>query len=845
MIEKRREIDFLTYRYRFLLNYIFIGFGSIVLEIIVAKSINYFFSLNILFASIFGFILGATFSFILNTKLNFQVPKDKNIRTFKVFFTISIISYSISFILFYIINKFYSYDYAVLRLIIAGIVFVVSYTLHRRYTFINIKYVGVALYLTDGGNFLEVWDKIENYPDFIHLDIVDETYNSKLKRQKIDFTYGKKIKSQWLGIPVMTHIMSKYPSKWINKVSEFSDIIIVHYEIDEDINQIFQSIKLSGKKVGISILFSTDIENILPYLSEVNTVQVLGIFQPGESGQHLEKAALAKLAELNSIKEQYKFNICFDGGVKRENIGSIEADYVVSASSILNADNPVNAIFDLKTSSRYYSQMSSLKEFLKKKILGIGQQTSSILSLNIVGSFSDQDEISGISDVDIVIIIDELTKNSYQEILEQFDKLKEEIETDYSLKVKINNSFGPLKFDDIADVVLHVMVYDLKGHLDHCLMSPFTVLDWERSQLFAKKQLKNVISTFIPQPNQLLNSRRGIETYLDDLNKGVITYRKYETTINKNKIGQITLKKSMKDKDRVEYVYHIMKFMILNFMKIYYSNNVSFSDQLVEEFFNLTNIDYDYHFFFREMRRRKTKKKNKITKNEIITLKQFLSELKKAHNRIFFDSSKSIIFVRHAKTSLNKKGVFLGQKNDPPIQIDVFKERIEKLQSIVEKSQKLYTSPLRRALETAYLINQKSKLEITINHCINEIDYGDLDGMSYDYLTQNFPEIISGWEKKEDIAFPGGEKYSDITERLDSFIHIINKIEETKIVVVTHNVIMRSIIGKILRIPYWHWYKIEIDNLEDFEVLLLKNGTLYLNLELDKISKIYQKIYDI
>jgi len=728
-------------------------------------------------------------------------------------------------------------------LVIAGVVFIVSYSLHRKFTFVDIKYVGIALYLTNKEGLREVWNKIENYPDFIHVDIVDETYNPKAKRSEVNLKYGKEIKSRWFGIHVMTHIMSKYPSTWIESVAKFSDTIMIHCEIEENLKQIIKNIKLQGKKVGVSILFTSDIENILPYLSEVDTVQVLGIFQPGESGQHLERAALSKLQELNSIKDRYKFNTCFDGGVKRENINSIQADYVVSASSVLNADNPIDAIFDLKTSSRYFSQLSSLKGFLKKKILEIGEQVGYILSLNIVGSFSEKDEIAGISDIDIVILIDNLTKEKYDEIINFFVKLKELIETDYNLRVKVNNTFGPLKFDDIADVVLHLMIYDRKGHLEHCIKSPFTVLDWERSRLYAKRPMKEIIATFVPQPNQLINTRRGIETYLNDLHKSVITYRKYE--INKSGVvKEITKVQTMSEKDKVEYVYHVMKFMMLNFMKIKKNDNLSFSDQLVEDFFNLTRIDFSYHSFFKEIQRRKTKKKIKINKNEILKLQNFLSELKESHNREFFVNSKSIVFIRHAKTKLNQEDVFLGQKNDLSIESNYDQGIVLRLRNIVEKSEKIYTSPLKRALETAYLINQKSKIEITINYDLNEIDYGLADGKSYNYLLKKYPKIILGWNKKKDMAFPDGENYGNLSKRLGHFIKLINNQAEKKIIVVTHNVVMRSIIGKILNIPHWQWHKIKIENLEDFEVLLLNNGGMYLNLDPDKISNIYNKIYE-
>ncbi len=843
---RKKEIDFLFYRYRFVLNYCLIGFGSIVLELIIATTLNRFLNLNVMLGSVIGFIFGVLFSYILNSRLNFQVPKKKSVKTFKMFALISLFSYSLSIILLQLISSVMDFEYFYLRFLIAGVLFAIGYTLHRRYTFTDIKYVGVALYLDPKESTDDVWNKIQDYPDFIHIDLVDQTYNPKFTPENIDVSKGYDIKSKWFGIKTMTHVMSKFPSKWISEIAGFSDVIIVHYEIEESLNEVIESIKKLNKKVGLSILYSTDIELIRPYLKEMDVVQVLGIAQPGMSGQFLQKTALERLVKLNAIKKDYSFEICFDGGIKRENIDSITAKYVVSASSILNANDPVNAIFDLKTSSRYFSQRASLKDFLSKRILNIGENEPSIASINIVGSFSEKDDLSGISDIDIVIIADELNKEKYADIVNQFNLLKEQIETDYSLRAKINDTFGPLKFDDRYDVVLHLMIYDTRGHLDHCVKSPFTVLDWERSRMYAKKPMKEIIATLKPQPNQLMSSRRSLDSYLRDLRQGNITYRQYSFNGSEKTLQEIAKTKRMAGKDKVEYAFHIMKFMILNFMKIYSGQNMRFSEEVIQSFFGLTDMNRKYLSLFNELHRRKLNKRTEISEEEIWQLQLFLLEFKMVFEKVFHLMGKSVILMRHAQTELNKKKVFLGQRHDPDIITEPIKDKIASLSSSLSDIDIVYSSPMRRALETARLVNKPLKREMVVNYDINEIDYGDIDGQEFAYLFKNYPDIVKAWERGEDPKFPNGENYADLLERLDRFWQSLQERNDRwcgKILVVTHNVIMRAVAGRSLGIPQKYWHKINIDHLETFELFMAGNGIIHLNLEGDQIAKIYYNIY--
>ena len=98
-----KQINFIFYRFRYLINYIIIGFFSIVIELLVIhflRNIQIFF----LYKLFMGFAFGLFFGFMLNARINFRVPKNKNLRTFIIFSIIATFAFSLNLVLIRFFN---------------------------------------------------------------------------------------------------------------------------------------------------------------------------------------------------------------------------------------------------------------------------------------------------------------------------------------------------------------------------------------------------------------------------------------------------------------------------------------------------------------------------------------------------------------------------------------------------------------------------------------------------------------------------------------------------------------------------------------------------------------------
>jgi ribonuclease H / adenosylcobalamin/alpha-ribazole phosphatase len=164
---------------------------------------------------------------------------------------------------------------------------------------------------------------------------------------------------------------------------------------------------------------------------------------------------------------------------------------------------------------------SFFNELLKRPFDLSDVISSTLVGSNLNSKFNNQ------SDIDLIVIVKNLNKNNFTKIRKIIKSINLNMYKLEKYNIVINSTFGPLKFEKKDQIIIHLMIYDIKGHINHVLESPFTCFDWERSKKYLGVSLKKIFSVGNLTLNDFFNNRRGIKSYISDLKEGVITYRKY------------------------------------------------------------------------------------------------------------------------------------------------------------------------------------------------------------------------------------------------------------------------------------------------------------------------------
>ncbi|MCK4383195.1 MAG: ribulose-phosphate 3-epimerase [Candidatus Lokiarchaeota archaeon] len=205
------------------------------------------------------------------------------------------------------------------------------------------KNIAVSLHATDDFN-PDIINGLIGL-DYIHVDVSDGKF-TPTRNLNLDVF---RILNETYETPIIAHMMVTNPSYYIEKIIEYVEIFTFHFEIERDINELIEEIGSKKKKVGIAINPDTDIMEIVPFLGSIDLVLVMSVY-PGGSGQKFIPQSIEKVKTLKKLKERYKFLIDIDGGVNINNAKKLEVDILSSTSTILNAKDPNNVIYELKHS---------------------------------------------------------------------------------------------------------------------------------------------------------------------------------------------------------------------------------------------------------------------------------------------------------------------------------------------------------------------------------------------------------------------------------------------------------------------------------------------------------------
>jgi broad specificity phosphatase PhoE len=146
-----------------------------------------------------------------------------------------------------------------------------------------------------------------------------------------------------------------------------------------------------------------------------------------------------------------------------------------------------------------------------------------------------------------------------------------------------------------------------------------------------------------------------------------------------------------------------------------------------------------------------------------------------------------LILARHGETDWNRENRFQGRA-DPPLNALGRRQSAELADALVgEAIARVYTSPLRRASETAGIVADRLGLDVEALEPLQEIDVGAWSGLTREEVAATFPAEYARWLERAPHGFENGETYEQLAARVVPAIRdlAVRHPSET-VLVVTH-----------------------------------------------------------
>ena len=208
-----------------------------------------------------------------------------------------------------------------------------------------------------------------------------------------------------------------------------------------------------------------------------------------------------------------------------------------------------------------------------------------------------------------------------------------------------------------------------------------------------------------------------------------------------------------------------------------------------------------------------------------------------------------IVLVRHGLSSFNKDGLIQGRTDESYLTEEGYEQA--QLTGAVLKDisfDQIYSSPLRRAAETARTIEKSFNKRHKINFDENllEVDLANWSGLKINEIKTKFPDAYKLWkENPENLIIRRDEKsdfmpIKELYEQAQKFLEYLiekNKSKEIKnILIIAHNAILRCLILSLINKPSKGFRKIKLDNASISILNIRENNDLF-NAQIECINQ--------
>ena len=197
-----------------------------------------------------------------------------------------------------------------------------------------------------------------------------------------------------------------------------------------------------------------------------------------------------------------------------------------------------------------------------------------------------------------------------------------------------------------------------------------------------------------------------------------------------------------------------------------------------------------------------------------------------------------IYLVRHGTTEWNREEIFRGRVDCPLDETGRAEARALAVYFGELPIERIFTSPLARAAETAAAIAAGRGVDVVSDPAFIDLDFGEWQGHPLQEVREKYPDLYRAWrERPQEVTFPGGESLDRARERAwERLLQIARENPDRTAVIVSHRVITKILICAALGLDHSHFWQIKQDttavNCLEFSrrgiVLSLLNDTCHL-----------------
>ena len=171
-----------------------------------------------------------------------------------------------------------------------------------------------------------------------------------------------------------------------------------------------------------------------------------------------------------------------------------------------------------------------------------------------------------------------------------------------------------------------------------------------------------------------------------------------------------------------------------------------------------------------------------------------------------------LILARHGETAWNVEKVFRGRADINLDEVGIKQAELLGKHLSNWKLEAIYSSPLKRALDTANIIARYHKIGVQIDEGLIDFDYGEWQSLPEQEVKRLYPALLNEWHNNpHKVRMPGGESLEDVRRRAIRVVNDVLSKYQGSILLVSHRVVIKVLICSLLGLDNSHFWNISQD----------------------------------
>jgi len=171
-----------------------------------------------------------------------------------------------------------------------------------------------------------------------------------------------------------------------------------------------------------------------------------------------------------------------------------------------------------------------------------------------------------------------------------------------------------------------------------------------------------------------------------------------------------------------------------------------------------------------------------------------------------------LILARHGETVWNVEKIYRGRRDVGLDEVGI--KQAELLGKYVSNYglEAIYSSPLKRALDTANIIGRYQKISVQIAEGLVDFDYGEWECLPEQEVKRLYPALLNEWHNNpHNVRMPGGESLEDVRKRALEVVNDVLSNYQRGVVLVSHRVVNKVLICSLLELDNSYFWNIKQD----------------------------------